>query len=109
MVTHIGFKGICNVQGTTAACQFYPVGTQVSCDMKCTSAVLVTDVRNNCCPHVLLLEPKDNKWCTVMSLLEKVVVLDMWYTGVSVAVVGCHCGANVFTVCCIKQNDDMNW
>ena len=43
-----------------------------------------------------------------MSLLEKVVVLDMWYMGVSVAVVGCRCGLKIFTVCCIKQNDDMD-
>ena len=41
-----------------------------------------------------------------MSLLEKVVLLDMWYRRVSVAVVGCHCIVNIFTVCCIKQNDD---
>lgn len=74
--------------------------------MKCTSAVLVPVIRNNCCPHVLLLEPKDNKKWTVMSLLEKVVLLDMWYWRVSVAVVGCHCIVKIFTVCCIKQNDD---
>jgi len=43
-----------------------------------------------------------------MSLFEKVVVFDMWYTGVSVAVVGCHCGLKIFTVCCMKQNN-MNW
>ena len=44
-----------------------------------------------------------------MSLLEKVGVLDMWYRGVSVAVVGCCCGVKVLTVSCIKQNDDTNW
>jgi len=77
--------------------------------MKCTSAVRVTDIRNNCCPHVVFLEPKVNKYCIVMSLLEKVVLLDMRYVGVSIAVVGCHCGIKILTVCCIKQNDDMNW
>jgi len=43
-----------------------------------------------------------------MSLLEKVVVLDMWYVGVSVAVVGCHCGLKIFTICYIKKSDNMN-
>jgi len=77
--------------------------------MKCTSAILFTVIINNCCLHVLLLEPKDNKKWAIISLLEKVVVLDMWFRGVSAAVVGCCCGVKIFAVCCIKQNYDMIW
>ena len=53
------------MQWAIAGCLYHPVGSWVSCDVKCTSAVLVTVIRNNCCPHVLLLEPKDNKKCPV--------------------------------------------
>jgi len=55
------------------------------------------------------MKPKDNKKWAVISLLKKVVVLDMWFRGMSAAVVGCCCGVEIFTVCCIKQNDDMFW
>jgi len=66
--------------------------------MTCTSAVLLAVIIINCCPHVLLLEPKDNKKWTVISLLEKLVVLDMWFRGMSAAVVGCCCGVEIFSL-----------
>jgi hypothetical protein len=69
----------------------------MSCDTERTLTVLVTVVRLNCCPCVLLLSgkgcahadrgPKDNNKGTVLFLLEKVVVLGRLVRGTCIVVV----------------------